>query len=219
MSPAAEAVTKLSPRRVQRPTVQTAHLHLPPLRVSPVQPAARDPDTGVLTVQLPSSFPSAQPGTAASAAQQAQDVMAAEQHSTPQNSSASTSDTAGSTHGPPSSIASSVPIGSHEDSASREQQLPAPGTRPAASEAYRIKRLWTNPRFVARRLLTLVALAKRLMSLQEQQRDDTQARLRAVLVPLTSTSLRTDDPAQSQVHFGCSSVVWPTRPRAHHLKT
>ena len=176
---AGEAGSWRPPWRVRRPAVQAAVPRLPPVHASPVQPAACDPRTGVLTVQHPSSFQSTQSSTAIGAPQEPAPVAVHEQGSTTGDYEDSVDEDAGSTHEAISGVDSSGPVDLNEQQGHPYNQLPAPQARPAADEAYRIARLWADQRFVARRLLVLVALAKRLMSLPEPHRGDAQAGVRA----------------------------------------
>ena len=146
-------------RRVRRrPQPMAAVAHLPPVRASPVQPALRDPRTGALTLQHPHSYQLAHDPASQSAGEGAAQPAEASLRSNQDASEASASGHASSpSHCGTDGVISAT---SHE-----QQTMPSSCQQPAAAEAYRIGRLWANERFVACRLLSLVALAKQLMSL------------------------------------------------------
>ncbi len=151
-------------RRVRRPAPVAAVACLPPVRASPVQPALRDPRTGALTLQHPHSCQSAHNPASGAAGERAVQPEEASLRSNPEASAASASGQTGLANGA-SSPSHCGDDGAVSETLHTQQTVPASCQQPAAAEAYRIGRLWVDERFVACRLLSLVALAKQLMSL------------------------------------------------------
>ena len=158
-------------RRVRRPAPAAAVAHIPPVRASPVQPALRDPQTGALTLQHPHSFQPAHNPASGAASERAAQPPEDSPRSYPEAATASASGRSG--------LANGVTSANQHDGGGaisglllEQQTVPMSCQQPAASEAYRIGRLWAHERFVASRLMALVALAKQLMSLPTTSRQD-----------------------------------------------
>ena len=165
-------------RRVRRPAPMTAVAHHTPVGTSPVQPALHPP-TEALTLQHPHSYQPAQIPASAGAREGA---------AQPPGFARSATEAATAPASSQADVATEVQDsdqrrngGFVSEMASEEQTLPTSCQQPAASEAYRIGRLWADERFVACRLLALVALAKRLMLLPAtgQQGDAQAGRMRS----------------------------------------
>jgi len=163
-------------RRVRRPASAAAVAQLPHVRASPVQPALRNPVTGALTLQRPDNCQRVQNPASSAAGKTAKQPSEPSSRSSPEAATASFSGQAGLANG------ASVPSHCGNDGVvsktpHEQQTVPTSCQQPAAAEAYRIGRLWEDERFVACRLLSLVALAKQLMSLPAMGRQgDAQVR-------------------------------------------
>ena len=137
---------------------------LPPVPASPVQPALYDPQTGAVTLQHPTSFHAAQQ---LASAVSAEDGLQPPQTSYDNSEAPGASNSAQAGHVDGTSVNRAITgYGGIEPEVVQSQHaVPGSLQQPTAAEAYRIACLWTDERFVARRLLALVALAKELMSL------------------------------------------------------